>query len=47
LGEETKGHTKKILESVDDIIEIPMHGQKESLNVSVACGIALYALRQN
>ena len=29
---------------VDDIIEIPMYGQKESFNVSVATGIALYAL---
>ena len=28
----------------DDIIEIPMYGQKESFNVSVATGIALYAL---
>ena len=46
LGEETKGHTKKILELVDDIIEIPMQGKKESLNVSVACGIALYGLRK-
>lgn len=45
LGEETKGHTKKILDVVDDIIEIPMHGQKESLNVAVACGVALYGLR--
>lgn len=45
LGEETKGHTKKILDLVDDIIEIPMYGQKESLNVSVACGVALYGLR--
>ncbi len=45
LGEETKGHTKKTLELVDDIIEIPMQGKKESLNVSVACGIALYGLR--
>lgn len=44
LGEETKGHTKKVLDSADDIIEIPMRGQKESLNVSVACGIALYDL---
>lgn len=44
LGEETKGNTKKILELADDILEIPMHGQKESLNVSVACGVALYAL---
>lgn len=44
LGEETKGNTKKILEWADDILEIPMHGKKESLNVSVACGVALYAL---
>lgn len=45
MGEETKGHTKKILDLVDDIVEIPMHGQKESLNVSVACGVALYAIQ--
>lgn len=45
LGEETKGNTKKILDLADDILEIPMHGKKESLNVSVAAGIALYALR--
>lgn len=44
LGEETKGHTKKLLELVDDIVEIPMQGKKESLNVSIACGIALYGL---
>lgn len=46
LGEETKGNTKKILDLVDDILEIPMHGQKESLNVSVACGVGLYQIRQ-
>lgn len=46
LGEETKGHTKKLLEMVDDIIEIPMQGKKESLNVSVAAGIAMYALKK-
>lgn len=45
LGEETKGNTKKLLELADDVVEIPMTGQKESLNVSVATGIALYALR--
>lgn len=46
LGEEVKGHTKKILDLCDDIVDFPMQGQKESLNVSVACGIALYGLRQ-
>lgn len=45
LGEETKGNTKKILDLADDILEIPMHGQKESLNVSVAAGVALYGIR--
>ena len=45
LGEEVRGHTKKILDLCDDIVDFPMQGQKESLNVSVACGIALYALR--
>ena len=46
LGEETKGNTKKILDLADDIIEIPMYGKKESLNVSVAAGIAMYVLIQ-
>lgn len=44
LGEETKGLTKKILDLVDDTVEIRMFGQKESLNVSVACGVALFQL---
>jgi len=44
LGEEVHGVTDELLSLVDDIIEIPMKGQKESFNVSVATGIALYAL---
>jgi 23S rRNA (guanosine2251-2'-O)-methyltransferase len=43
-GHERKGLSKKILEYVDECVEIPMHGKKESLNVSVAVGIALYQL---
>lgn len=43
FGEETKGLPKEVLDLVDDIIEIPMHGTKESLNVSVAAGIILFA----
>jgi tRNA G18 (ribose-2'-O)-methylase SpoU len=43
-GHERKGLSKKILEYVDDIVEIPMHGKKESLNVAVAVGIAVYEL---
>jgi tRNA G18 (ribose-2'-O)-methylase SpoU len=36
---------KGILKSCDNIIEIKMHGKKESLNVSVATGIAIYELK--
>lgn len=44
LGEEVHGITAELLAQVDDIVEIPMQGQKESFNVSVAAGIALYHL---
>src|SRR3989338_11412239 len=36
--------TKKELERTDQILEIPMYGKKESLNVSVAFGIVAYGL---
>ena len=44
LGEEVHGLTSELLAECDDLIEIPMHGQKESFNVSVATGIALYEI---
>jgi tRNA G18 (ribose-2'-O)-methylase SpoU len=44
LGSEVDGIDKDILKLCDEIIEIPMYGQKESLNVSVATGIVLYNL---
>lgn len=44
LGEEVDGVRQDILELCDRIVEIPMYGHKESYNVSVATGIALYAL---
>lgn len=44
LGEEVHGISPDLLDQCDDTIEIPMRGQKESFNVSVATGIALYAL---
>lgn len=44
LGEEVEGITGDLRALCDDLIEIPMVGQKESFNVSVATGIALYAL---
>jgi tRNA G18 (ribose-2'-O)-methylase SpoU len=44
LGEETKGIDKEILNMCNKIVEIPMKGNKESLNVSVASGVLLYRL---
>ena len=44
LGREVEGVSKEILELCDTILEIPMNGKKESLNVSVATGILLYRL---
>lgn len=45
LGEEVYGIDKSLYDYIDLFIEIPMCGQKESFNVSVAAGIALFALK--
>jgi tRNA G18 (ribose-2'-O)-methylase SpoU len=42
LGTETTGMEESLLSLCDTIVEIPMQGIKESLNVSVAAGIVLY-----
>ena len=47
LGEEVGGLPPEILEQADVILEIPMYGKKESLNVAVAFGIAAYQLKYN
>ena len=44
LGEEVHGITDAMRDLCDNLIEIPMKGKKESFNVSVAAGIALYHL---
>jgi len=44
VGNEVQGISKQLLLRVDYIIHLPMHGGNKSLNVSVACGIALYQL---
>lgn len=44
VGEETQGIQKDILELCDTVLEIPMRGKKESLNVSVATGVVLYEI---
>jgi tRNA G18 (ribose-2'-O)-methylase SpoU len=45
VGEEVFGMTAAEIKYMDHLIEIPMYGNKESLNVSVATGIALYAIK--
>jgi len=42
FGNEVRGLSKQILDMSDTILEIPMHGKKESLNVSVSAGIVLF-----
>jgi 23S rRNA (guanosine2251-2'-O)-methyltransferase len=44
LGPEVAGLSKKIITSCDQTVYIPMYGKKESLNVSVACGIGLFRI---
>lgn len=44
VGNEVEGLSKKILKEADIIAEIPMKGKKESLNVAVSFGIALYRI---
>jgi tRNA G18 (ribose-2'-O)-methylase SpoU len=44
LGEEVNGLPKSLLSKCDIVAEIPMKGKKESLNVSVAAGIAIFRL---
>lgn len=42
FGSETEGVNKSVLDLSDEIVEIPMRGKKESLNVAVTVGIVLY-----
>lgn len=44
IGNEVKGISKKVLAQSDAIMYLPMSGKKESLNVSVAFGVAGYQI---
>jgi len=44
VGSEVEGLSAELREMCDVLCEIPMHGDKESLNVSVAFGVALFRL---
>jgi tRNA G18 (ribose-2'-O)-methylase SpoU len=44
FGSEVEGLSKELFQAADIICEIPMRGEKESLNVSVAFGIVLFQI---
>lgn len=46
LGNEALGISDAVLDQVDGIIEIPMLGFKNSINVGVAFGIAVYEIQR-
>jgi tRNA G18 (ribose-2'-O)-methylase SpoU len=45
LGSEVNGVSPEVLEKSNHIYHIPMHGLKESFNVSIAAGICMYLLK--
>ena len=44
IGEEVRGVSSAVLKLCDKVVQIPMLGKKESLNVSVAFGVAAYEI---
>ncbi len=46
FGHEVDGVTSEMINLADKIIKIPMRGIKQSLNISVAAGIAMYTIAQ-
>jgi tRNA G18 (ribose-2'-O)-methylase SpoU len=45
VGNEIKGISRGVINLADEVVEIPMCGRKDSLNVAVAAGVALYRFR--
>jgi tRNA G18 (ribose-2'-O)-methylase SpoU len=45
MGNEVTGLKSPLLKRADVIAEIPMRGKKESLNVGVAFGVAIFSIR--
>lgn len=46
VGNEKTGVSRSVLKRVDKVIYLPMRGEKESLNVAVAFGIAGYEINK-
>jgi 23S rRNA (guanosine2251-2'-O)-methyltransferase len=44
MGEETQGIETELLSLIPNVVELPMRGNKESLNVSVCFGIVAYEI---
>jgi 23S rRNA (guanosine2251-2'-O)-methyltransferase len=44
VGNEKTGLSKEIMKRCDKVLAIPMRGNKESLNVVVAAGVAMYRI---
>lgn len=42
MGNEIDGVSQSLIALSDVVVQIPMHGQKESLNVGVCAGIVLF-----
>lgn len=47
VGTEVEGVSKEVLKLCETHLEIPMVGQKESLNVAIATSVLLFQLRDN
>lgn len=45
FGNEVRGLSPALRAACDALVEIPMRGKKESLNVSVAAGIILFSIQ--
>ncbi|HEY4755295.1 MAG TPA: TrmH family RNA methyltransferase, partial [Ignavibacteriaceae bacterium] len=46
VGNEITGVSQELLDLCDQSIEIPQYGIKQSLNVAVAYGVAIFELRK-
>ncbi len=46
VGNEVRGISDDILKLCDEVVHIEMYGKKESLNVSIAAGIAMYEINK-
>jgi len=46
MGNEALGVSREVLNEVDHIVEIPMLGYKNSINVAVAFGVAVYEIQR-